>query len=160
MASSIIVFLFAALLTVAYFSRRRYGILALGLCAGTLLSQYFTGAASALIESQGVQLVAPPLGTVVGIGLTLVPVLFLLTSGPAYGNKRARLLGGILFAVLGSLFLIPVLKASLASDLLTQQFFFYAGTYGPSVTAILILWAVVDTMLATGRKAASSHDHH
>ncbi len=160
MASAALAIVFGILFLVAYFSKRRFGILALGLCAGALLSQYFTSSAAALIESQGVQLIAPPLGTVVGVGLTMLPVLFLLTSGPEYAQKKSRVFGGLLFSVLGILFMVPVLRATVANDAIVEKFFMLVTNYGGVVTAALIIWAVLDTMFATSKKSGGHHASH
>ncbi|MBL8158930.1 hypothetical protein JNJ66_00570 [Candidatus Saccharibacteria bacterium] len=161
MAAGILLAIFLCLYFVAFFSKRRFGILALGLCAGTLLSQYFTGAASALLEGQGVEISALPLATVVGMALTMMPVLFLLASGPAYGKKLPRIIGSLLFAVLGVLFLVPVLKVTVVNDTIVQQFFMYVTSYGSAVTAGLIIWAVIDTMLASAKKGGKAgHGDH
>ena len=75
------------LFALAFFMKRRFGVLGLALTAGSLLSMYWTDAVQAFLEQQGITSVAPPLSGVVAISLALLPAILLLFSGPTYSNK-------------------------------------------------------------------------
>lgn len=148
----VIVIIAAILFALAFVSKRRFGILGLGLAAGTLLSTYWTGTVSNFLTQQGITLVAPPLSAVVATGLLFGPPLLLLASGPSYSKLLARVIGGVLFAAMGTIFILPILTSALVADAKTMEVLRLADQYGRSIVALLIAYAVFDVMLAHSRK--------
>lgn len=150
---------FGLLFLLAFLTKRRFGVLGLGLCAGALLSEYWTNGASSLLHQQGISIVAPPLESVVAIALTLLPVLILLAGGPSYHKKPERFVGGLLFAGMAFLVLFPILKSIIVIDSAAQMVIDFISLYGTGLLAVLIAAAVIDTMLAHGGRKGGRREH-
>ncbi|HEX6461899.1 MAG TPA: hypothetical protein VFZ58_01350 [Candidatus Saccharimonadales bacterium] len=149
---------FALLFLLAFATKRRFGVLGLGLTAGALLSEYWTGGASSLLQQQGVELTVPPLESVVAIALTLLPVLILFSSGPSYHQKPQQLVGSLLFAAMAFLILFPILESIFVIEPNMQSAISAINTYGTSLLALLIVLAIADTALAkTKRHSKKEH---
>jgi hypothetical protein len=103
----------ALLFVLSYTTKRRFGVLGLALAAGAMLSDLWAQKLTPLVASTGLQLAAPPLSTVVAVLLVLLPALFLLMSGPTYGNRTERIIGALLFATLATALLIEPLGSGL-----------------------------------------------
>ena len=131
-------------------TNRRFGILGLGLAAGSLLSTNWTGTVTPFIEQQGVVLVAPPLAIVVATALVLLPPTALLFSGPVYSAMWQRIAGSLAFALLGAAFLVDHLLLALQLDGLGQDFLVFIDTYSSIIIVVGIIAALADIIL-TGR---------
>ena len=113
----------AALFVVAYFAKRRFGVIGLALCAGALLSEMWTLKVTPLIRDAGVQLLTPPLATVVAVGLVLLPAILLFFSGPKYSKMLQRVVGAAAFALLATSFILVPLGTDLVLDDTTQEYY-------------------------------------
>lgn len=91
----------AALFLLAFLSRRLVAMASLALCAGAVLAKLWTTDLTPLVAGAGVQLVSPPLGSIVAVALTLLPALLVLAKSPRTSRKHHMLLSSIVFAVLG-----------------------------------------------------------
>lgn len=101
--------IFAVLFGAVYFSKRRFGLLGLALAAGAMLSSLWTAELTPLVEQVGVDLVAPPLETVVAATLTLFPALLLLGTGPKVSGTLPRVVASASFVLLAlALLLGPI----------------------------------------------------
>jgi len=150
---------FALLFLLAFATKRRFGVLGLGLTAGALLSEYWTNGASSILHEQGVNLTVPPLESVVAIALTLLPVLILFSNGPSYHQKSQRLIGSLLFAAMAFLILFPVLNSIFIIEPNMEATVSAIATYGTNALALLIVLAIGDTALAGGGKHRSKKEH-
>lgn len=112
----ILLFVIIALFVLAYYTRRRFGVLGLALCAGYLLSTMWTGEVTPIIRSAGLEIVSPPLASVVGAALILLPAIILLYSGPTYAKKLPRIVGAVAFSLLTTSFLLTPLGNSISLD--------------------------------------------
>ncbi|MGK2896141.1 MAG: hypothetical protein ACSLEY_00865 [Candidatus Saccharimonadales bacterium] len=101
------------LFALAYFTRRRFGVLGLALAAGAMLSDLWAQKLTPIIASTGFSIVIPPLATIVSVLLVLLPAILLLFSGPSYHKKGEQLLGASLFALLALALLIEPLGSAL-----------------------------------------------
>src|SRR5438552_208518 len=115
--------LLAALFALAYITKRRFGVLGLALCAGSLLSASWTSTLTPWVESRGVVFVSPPLSAVVSTLLILGPALVLLFSGPTYSGKLQRIAGALAFAALAFVFLLQPIGIAFVFDESTSQLY-------------------------------------
>ncbi|MDB5176653.1 MAG: conserved rane protein of unknown function [Candidatus Saccharibacteria bacterium] len=104
------------LFVLAYFTRRRFGVLGLALCAGGLLSTIWTADATSFVAGAGFETLSPPLSTVVAAALVLLPAIILLFSGPTYTQLWKRVVGAAAFALLATAFLLPSLADAMVLD--------------------------------------------
>jgi hypothetical protein len=117
MTSLIVVgLLFGLLFLLSFLTKRRFGVLGLALAAGALLGAHWTDTLTPFIEQQGVNLVIPPLSTVVYSVLVLAPPLMLLVGGPTYTKMFWRVAGSLGFALLAVTFLLDSIGGALQLD--------------------------------------------
>ena len=141
------IILFAALFGLAYMTKRRFGVLGLALCAGSLLSTSWTATLTPWIEDQGLQVVSPPLATLVAALLIMLPALLLLFSGPTYSGFIARLLGSAAFAVLAFVFLLDPIGTALVLDPVGAQMYTTLSTVSSPLVIVGIAAALADILL-------------
>ena len=142
--------LLGLLFVMAYAANRRFGVLGLGLAAGSLLSTNFTGLLTPFIQQQGFVLVSPPLALVVATALILLPPMLLLFSGPSYKERWQNMVGAGCFALLGFAFLSEPLISALQLDGQGLQFMNFIHTYVSIIIVGGISGAIID-MLLTGK---------
>ncbi|MGI8636319.1 MAG: hypothetical protein ACR2KZ_13050, partial [Segetibacter sp.] len=118
----LIIYILAVILgLLMYLSKRRFGLACLGLVAGSIVSLNWGNYVTALLQTQGVRLLSPPLDVVVGISLILLPGLVLMIVGPKFHKKSARLLGGIITAALGLVLIVAELVRDVPGQVATDQ---------------------------------------
>lgn len=91
----------AILFVLAFFSGRLVALASLALCAGAVLAKLWTTDLTPLVAQAGVQLVSPPLGSIVAVLLTVLPAILVLMKSPRTSHKHHRLISSLVFAVLG-----------------------------------------------------------
>ncbi len=101
------------LFSLAYMTRRRFGVLGLGLAAGTVLARSIAPPVADYFKQADLPVAPLSYDTAAVVILSLLPALLLLAGGPVYGSKRATIIGGLLFAVLGTLLILGPLTTSL-----------------------------------------------
>ena len=144
--------LWVGLFSLAFFTKRRFGMLALALAAGALLSANGADSLTPFIEQQGVILKEPPLSVLVQTSLTLLPVFLLLINAPKYGELRWRLLGSLGFALLGFTFLLPPITDSVLLEDVGLDVYGFFHTYQSLIIVLGMTGAVIDIMLTKKTK--------
>lgn len=107
----------------AFFSRRRFGVLGLALAAGALLSLLWSSDMVGIIERSNISFASISTAGLVSIGLVLAPAALLLFSGPSYGNKHGRVVGATLFAAFATTLVIEPLSSTLILDAAARSIF-------------------------------------
>lgn len=141
--------------TLAYVTKRRFGVLGLGLAAGMLLAQHASKTLAEFFVLNSVP-VAPftplVLATVV---LTLLPALLLLIGGPVYSKKLPTIIGAVGFGLLATLLVLgPLTMALPTEDATIRQLLAVIADYESGIITAAIAVAVVDTILQHSKKAA------
>jgi hypothetical protein len=157
--SFLVIFLIiiAALFAMVFLTKRRFGVLGLALAAGAILSTLWVGELTPLIVQAGIVVVKPPLESLVAAGLTLLPVVLLLSSGPTYKSMPQRLIGATAFAILAIAFLLQPLGSALVIDSVGQPVYdFFVRNHNMIVTVGLLL-AVADILV---NKTPKHHERH
>jgi hypothetical protein len=109
----IILGIISVLFVLTYLTKRRFGVLGLALSAGAILSELWSKDITPYIKQAGLEIVAPPLETIVTFVIILLPALLLLFSGPSYSKKSQRIIGSAAFALLATAFLLEPLGNAL-----------------------------------------------
>ena len=151
--------LLVALFALAYITKRRFGVLGLALCAGSLLSASWTSTLTPWVESHGVVFVSPPLSAVVSTLLILGPALLLLFSGPTYSGQIQRIAGAMAFALLSFVFLLQPIGIALVFDETTSQLYDTIQQSSNLIIVVGILAALGDILITRTphRSKKSSH---
>jgi hypothetical protein len=145
--SFVIIFLIviAALFALAFFTKRRFGVLGLALAAGAMLASLWVGDLTPVIAQAGFVLVKPPLQSVVAAGLTLLPAVFLLFSGgPTYKAMPQRIGGALAFAVLATALLLDPLQSALVIEGVGKSVYDYMVEYRTLFITIGLVLAILD----------------
>ncbi len=143
----------------AFFTKRRFGVLGLALAAGSMLSELWATQLTPVVRDAGLVVQNPPLITIVSVVLVLLPAVFLLFSGPSYHDMPKRIVGAILFAALAFALLIEPLGSALVlqgEGRMVYEFFNDNQVY--IVTAGLVI-AVFD-LLGTHTSRAQKVSKH
>lgn len=146
----------ALLFAMSYFTKRRFGVLGLALCAGSLLSTSWAAALTPWVEAQGIVFVAPPLSAIVSALLILGPSVLLFFSGPTYSGQLQRIVGSVAYAALAFVFLLqPIATAFVFDDTGLQ---IYNTIHGNANLIIVggVLLALVDILMTRHPHAKKS----
>ena len=142
----VFVIVLVLLFAMAYFTKRRFGVLGLALAAGSMLSGLWAAQLTPFVRDAGLVVQNPPLITVVSVVLVLLPALFLLFSGPTYHDTPKRFIGALLFAALAFALLIePLGSALVLQDEGRAVYEFFSSNRVYIVTLGLIL-AILDLL--------------
>jgi len=142
-----------------FLTKRRFGVLGLAMAAGATLSSLWVADLTPLVARVGVELVQPPLHTVIAAVLTLGPAIVLLPSQGKYNALWQRILGSAAFAVLAIALLLGPLGEALVVDQAGQPIYELLRQYhGLAVTVGLAL-AMLDILVTRVPKHARSSKH-
>lgn len=152
--SFVVIFLgiVVALFAVVFFTRRRFGILGLALAAGAILSNLWVGDLTPIIAGAGVVVVKPPLESVIATGLTLLPAVILLASGPTHKGSIQRAVGAAAFAVLAVALLLEPLSVALVIDAAGKPLYDFFAQYRAIIITMCLIFAVGDILLTKHAK--------
>ncbi len=150
----------ATLFVLAFVTKRRFGVLGLGLCAGALLSTTLDGQLSSFLQSQNIALQPLTDAALAAIILTLLPSLLLLLGGPKYVTKRGQLLGAAGYSLLGVLLLLGPVSGALMLDSQARDVMQNIARLEPWLITAGVVLAVLDTMAAHGSKLPHSGKKH
>lgn len=147
----------AALFITVYITKRRLGVLGLALAAGAILSNLWVGDLTPLVAQAGIEIVRPPLSSVVATVVTLLPAVILLFGGPAYKTTWQRILGSALFAMLAITLLLEPLGAALVIDDKAKPVFDFLQRYQNIFITTGLTLAILD--LLTTRNPRGHREH-
>ena len=156
----VFIVLLAGLFALAYFTKRRFGILGLALCAGALLSTGWTSSLTPWLEQQGIVVVTPPLSSLVATTLILGPALLLLFGGPIYSKIIPRIVGALLFAVVAFSFLLGPLGNALIFDPISAQIYATAVHFQNLIMVGGITAALADVLLTRSPRFGGHRSSH
>lgn len=137
-----------SLFVLAFITRRRYGVLGLGLAAGVVLAGNARSFVSDFYEINRVPVSPLTADAAAIVTLVLLPALLLLISGPAYQEKKVAIIGSVGFALLGTILLLgPVTTALPFDDPGMARTMSSIAAQQKTLVAIAIGLAVLDTIL-------------
>lgn len=148
----------AALFACVYFTRRRLGVLGLALATGAILSNLWVGDLTPLVAQAGIEIVRPPLSSVVATVLTLLPAIILLFGGPSYKTGWQRMLGSLLFAVLSVTLLLQPLAVALVIDESGKPLYEFLKQYQNIFITVGLGFAILDLLFT--RNPRGAHKEH
>lgn len=143
----------ASLFAIGFFSKRRIGLLVLGATAGSVLSGLWTNDLTPLVEQSGVQLVAPPLSSVVAIMLVALPALLLTMTGLKVSNKTTRLIMAAVFTVTTLAYMVGPIGQSIVLEGPSQQIYAWLTAYQSYIITAGLIYALYDLVTAKAPKA-------
>ena len=143
----IVIILVGALFAMSYIAKRRFGVLGLALAAGSVLNTAWSASLTPWVESQGLTITAPPLGTLVSILLILGPAILLLFGGPTAASSVQRIVGSLAFAILALVFLMQPLGVALIFDATSAALYATISQSSDAIIAVGIVLALGDLLM-------------
>lgn len=147
----------AALFITVYVTKRRVGVLGLGLAAGAILSNLWVGNLTPLVAQAGIEIVRPPLSSVVATVVTLLPALILLFGGPGYKATWQRIVGSLVFGMLAIVLLLEPLGAALVVDEAGKPLFEFLQRNQNILITAGLGFAIIDLLLTRSPKGHKEH---
>ena len=144
----------AAVFVGAFVTARRFGVLALGLAAGSVIAGLWADVlVSQFPEIGDAVAVWVPAGVIATVALLVAPVLLLLVSGPRYFGKLDRVLSSMAIGLLTAAFLVrPLGKYMLLEGQAFVVYGWMEGVWPYVVTAGLVLGVIDLFLLHNSRK--------
>lgn len=157
--SFLVIFLgvIALLFALAFFTRRRFGVLGLALAAGAMISTLWVGDLTPIIAQAGFVLIKPPLHSVVSAALILAPAVLLLFSGPTYKTMLQRVVGAAAFAVLATALLLEPLGSALVIDTTAKPVYDFFVQYRTVIITGCLSVALLDLLITKTPKIHKEH---
>ena len=153
----IFLILLLALFALAFFTKRRFGVLGLALATGAMISGLWVADLTPVVAQAGFVLIKPPLESVVAAALILAPALLLLMSGPSYRSSLQRTIGALLFAVLAAVLLLEPLGSALIIEGPGEQLYNFFVANHVIIITVCIAVALIDLLLTKTPKMPSRH---
>jgi hypothetical protein len=161
MTYAVLIGIVIALFLLAFVTRRRFGILGLGLSAGALLASSFSRQLAAFFETNSIGIEGVSADILARCVLILLPSLLLLLGGPKYTKTIPRIAGSAGYAVMGTLLLFAPLSALIEiNGSATRSALQFVAEYQSGLIALGVAAAVVDTIMMHSPKLRKSHDKH
>lgn len=141
----------------AFLSARRFGVLALGLAAGSVLAGLWAEVlAGRFVQFSEVQSIPMPAGVIASVALLVAPTLLLLLSGPRYRGRWDRVLSAVMVGVLTAAFLVePLGKYMLLEGQALGVYRWLEGAWQYVVTVGLVLGVIDLFFLHNSSKSKS-----
>lgn len=136
--------LFAILFAGAFISKRRFGLLGLALTAGATVSTIWDYTAGLMVSSTGLVPNGPITQAVTQSLIVLLPAILLLFHGYAYKNLVSRIIGSLLFAILGLAFLVEPIGYALPLEGLGADIYRQVVNYKDLIISVGVILAVAD----------------
>ena len=102
----ILIGIIAALFAGAFFSKRRFGVLGLGLAAGAVISPIWGENAGYIVSAAGIVPEGPLVNAIAASAIILIPAVLFMFNGYTYKHIVGRVIGSLLFALLATAFLV------------------------------------------------------
>lgn len=136
----IIALLFAA----SMLAGRRYGLLGLALAAGSILSSLWSYDAQLVVSTISFIHNGPVTTAVTLSLLVLLPAIVLMFHGFKHKNIASRIVGSVVFALLGAAFLVDPLGPVLPSQVVGFDVYGLMVRYKSVIISVGLVLAVVD----------------
>ena len=141
---AVIIGLFVA----SFFSKRRFGILGMGLAAGAIISPIWGETAGYIISSTGFVPEGPLVNVIAYSTIILIPALLFMFHGYVYKSIVGRIVGSLLFTLLAVAFLSGPIGAALTFSGPVASVYNWLVANHEMVVGIGVAIAVADLLLS------------
>ena len=159
----VIVMFTAIVLTVfvgAFVSGRRFGVLSLGLAAGSILSGFWATGLAVPFEAFGVGGGKLPSEVVATVVLLVAPAAILLFSGPKYSRKFGRVVSALAIGVLTAAFLVKPLGGLMSLSGGALEAYRFLADYWQYVVGVGLILGVLDLFMLHTKNPLKSGKKH
>lgn len=135
-----------------FLSARRFGVLALGLGTGYILSNLWSVQLATLLSQAGLALEANVDELLSMVILLFVPVVILLFGGPKCNKKLSRLISALMVAILSVLFLVKPMEKIVVMDGIIIPLYSQLAAYWPQAITVGLVLGLMDIVLMHASK--------
>jgi hypothetical protein len=154
----ILVAIILALFIGAFLSKRRFGVLGLGLAAGAIISPIWGVNAGFVVSSTGLVQEGPVVNTIALSALILLPAVLFMFHGYTYKHMFGRVLGSLLFTLLAAAFLIGPIGSMLTLTGPIGGVYQWLVSNRELIVSVGVVFVIVDFLLAkTVHKSEKRH---
>lgn len=132
----------------AFLSKRRFGLLTLGLAAGAIISPIWGETAGYVVSATGLIAEGPLVNAIAYSVLILIPAVLFMFHGYTYKHVVERVIGSLLFVLLAAAFLIGPVSAILTFSGPVGNAVQWFVNYHELIVSIGVALAVVDILFA------------
>lgn len=158
MVVGILVALILALFISAFLSKRRFGVLGLGLTAGATISSIWSVNAGFVVSLTGFVQEGPIVNAIAQSALILIPAVLFMFHGYTYKHSFGRVLGSLLFTLLAAAFLVGPIGATLTLTGPVSGVYRWLVSNRELILGIGVAFVVVDFLFAkTVHKSEKRH---
>lgn len=151
------ILILAGLFVLAFFAKRRFGLLGLALATGSMLALIWGEEAGLTVGVFGVQ-TNQTTSAVATCVLILLPSIILMSHGKSYKTIFGKVLGSALFAILGLAFLVGPLMNIIQVDGVGTNIYGWFVNNSRTIIGVGLSVAVLDLFLT--KPAHDKHDKH
>lgn len=151
--------LFAGLFLAAFLTKRRVGLLGLALTSGSLLAGLWVGSLTPLVAQAGIEIVRPPLSSLVASILIVLPAVILFFHGNSVKGILWRIIHASVFAVLAIGFLLEPMSAALVVDEQGKPVYDFLTQHRTIIITGGIVISILDLMLGRKRRHEKPAHH-
>jgi hypothetical protein len=155
---AILVAIIVALFVGAFISKRRFGVLGLGLAAGAIISPIWGINAGFVVSSTGLVQEGPIVNAIALSALILIPAVLFMFHGYAYKHMVGRIVGSLLFTLLAAAFLVGPIGATMTLTGPVGNVYQWLVSNQELIVSIGVALAVADFLFAkTVHKSEKKH---
>lgn len=136
------------LFVAAFISKRRFGVLGLGLAAGAVISPIWSESASYVVPLIGVSIPSAIVDVIAASLLILIPAILFMFNGPSYKHIVWRVVGALLFTILAVALLVGPVGSILAFTGQVGDVYRLVVQYKDLIIGIGVALAVADFLIA------------
>jgi hypothetical protein len=146
----ILLIVFLALFAGAFLSKRRFGLLGLGLTAGAIISPIWGDNAGFVLSSTGLINEGPLVSVIALSALILIPsiLIMVLHRGYTYKHLPGRIIGSLLFTLLAAAFLVGPIGAAFTLTGPAAGVYNWLVANHSLIISVGVALAVVDLIIA------------
>ncbi|MDB5179648.1 MAG: conserved rane protein of unknown function [Candidatus Saccharibacteria bacterium] len=154
----ILLALVLALFAGAFLSKRRFGVLGLGLTAGAIISPIWGDNAGFVVSSTGLVAEGPLVNAIALSALILVPAVLFMFHGYRYKHIFGRVIGSLLFTLLAAAFLVGPIGSALTLTGPAGNAYQWVVSNHELIISIGVTFTIVDFLLSkTVHKSEKKH---
>lgn len=154
----ILAVLMLALFAGAFVSKRRFGVLGLGLAAGAIISPIWGDTVGFLVSGTGLVTEGPLVNAIALSVLILIPAVLFMFHGYTYKHMFGRVIGSLLLTLLAAGFLIGPIGSVLTLTGPAGNVYQWVVSHHELIVSVGVVFAVVDFLLS--KTAHQSEKRH
>ena len=144
----ILIGLLVALFAGSFLSKRRFGMLGMGLAAGAIISPIWGDTAGYVISASGLVQEGPLVNAIAVSVLILVPAVLFMFHGYTYKHIFGRIIGSLSFMLLAAAFLVEPVGAAFVLSGPAADAYSWFVMYHELIISAGVSFAVADLLLA------------